>query len=498
MSFQQSPQQKQQSFKTASIVNYKRTLKGFSNPGARCYQNSLFQSLFNIPYFQYFLMNFPIKEDDTNILFLLRQLYLSLIHNNPIINNKLIESIYENLNDILHSEVNIDINNYIIELFKQSTINKDFLKENLEFIKKIMLSTIINEDIKKKILKIFYLNDLEKINLLLFLNEQQINLNFKELITEDEEIDEEIDETEGIYNKLKNYYKSKKDDLYDFSNYENKQEDNEDFFRFIYINIGNSIMSFKDEARIKYLKEKIQIFCKKDNPEYDIFTQIYRKLLTNDTFKNFNEMDRLFSVFIIDNFYPMLFPLLQKEKYIKYNLFIEPIIQLPIIPNLNLNELLEQYTNIEPNNVFKYQQFGQTQNRQIFRQNTFMYLSNILCIQLKRFEYNISLKEVKKLKDNIMIPLEIDLKGYINHNFLNLNSKTNYILCSAVLHIGNSANHGHYITINRDMKNLDDFYVYNDKIITKLDNYNDNIIIPGINKIININNSAYLLFYIKV
>ena len=43
------------------------------------------------------------------------------------------------------------------------------------------------------------------------------------------------------------------------------------------------------------------------------------------------------------------------------------------------------------------------------------------------------------------------------------------------------------------MNNLDNFYLYNDETVEKLTSYNQNI-----SDYANINNSAYILFYMKV
>jgi len=623
--------------------NYKRIEIGLFNPKNRCYQNSLFQALFNIPHFQYFLLNYPFdisEKNDDNILFLIKNLFLSLsqifdktqkdydkinfdvllnrlentyqsyltIHNfnafkiilksNTKLNddyidkylnlltkiiylnfkkefkkiililfcskkeedlnkiseffnslkkmsyeyyfNKIIDDLYKQLLDILNSKLYIqykelNMNEDILDLFKSSYIKRDELKKYLEFLKKILSSNIINIDVKKIILKLLYLNNTDIIDYLNYSDDKQINFNLKDFKIEIPKIQliqqkqqqlikrdltpyekdleqkllkdyslylsssslsssiskpiiskEEIDE---CYNKLKIYFSKNKFNNIDFSKYTDEQQDASEFLIYLFDKIEKQL---KPIERINDIKEKIIKYCEPKLDLHNIYKDIFFKLIDNDKFNNFNELDRLFNIFVIKNIIPE-----DKTLEQKYNLNLletNNILQLSLIkenPYLNLYDLLDLYM-IEKNLIdFKYQQFHQSFDRKIKIQNRFMFLPNVLCINLKRFEFD-KYGNVNKLKNIVNIPLELDLKNYIHPSFIDLNTKSKYILCSAILHNGDSPNSGHYITINRDIKN-NKFYLYNDNIISMLKNYNDDVLFET-----NINNSGYILFYIKI
>ena len=596
------------------IINYNRIIKGFKNPRNRCYQNSLFQALFNIPTFQYFLNNYPIEiKNDTNLLFLIKNLFLSLYkdttENYNFINDEFINLLFETKEFYIKYKNLIKFKDYILQ--KDKNLKEEYINKYLDFLKKIIYSNFSNT-FKKNILILFYshkeeylqyiideinkneltineyfdkqlknfyddINNLDyyksigikrniydciyeyfnflkkekfkkyidiiknillskkitynvKKNILILLynggkidklTDEQYNLSFQyykeqQRFTKsifEEELEQKInknlefnfkskplkDLTEYCYDKINEYYKKNIDLGIDFSNY-SIQQDSFEFFIYLYINIEKYLKPL--EENIENINTKLNRMCKnKKNIEQNFIFDICNELKTKfEYLTNFNEINRLFKIFFIKELIPIKQEKLQfsKEFYIKYNIDLTDTLNLSINKykyNDDLINLINLYMN-NPLNIVEDVHFDiQPENikRNSNEKNQFIYLPNILCIILKRFEYDLSTYSSIKLINNINIPLELDLERFFHPFFKNLNTKTKYILCSAILHLGKSKDSGHYITINRDMNNLDDFYLYNDETVEKLTSYNQNI-----SDYANINNSAYILFYMKV
>ena len=98
-------------------------------------------------------------------------------------------------------------------------------------------------------------------------------------------------------------------------------------------------------------------------------------------------------------------------------------------------------------------------------------LPRILIFVLKRFEFDYNKLTRYKINDYFEFPLELDMNkytsDYINKKNTNMNNK--YSLKGVVIHSGN-CEMGHYYSIikNLDDKN-EDWYIYNDSIVTKFD-----------------------------
>ena len=601
-------------------INYNRITKGFKNPLNRCYQNSLFQALFNIPTFQYFLNNYPIDiKDDTNLLFLIKNLYLSLYKNTTqnydFINDEFISLLFKTKEFYIKYKSLIIFKDYILQ--KDKNLKEEYINKYLDFLKKIIYSNFLNT-FKKNILILFYshneeylqyiINEINKndltineyfdkqlknfyedikntdfyeslgikkniydciydyfnflkkekfikyidiiknillskkilynvkknILILLYnggnidkLTDEQYNLSFQyykeqQRFTKsifEEELEQKInknlelnfkskplkDLTEDCYNKINEYYKKNIDLGINFSNY-SIQQDSFEFFIYLYINIEKYLKPL--EENIEIINTKLNKMCKnKENIEQNFIYDICNEFKTKfEDLTNFNEINRLFKIFFIKELIPIKQEklLYSQEFYIKYNIDLTDTLNLTINQykyNDDLINLINLYMN-NPLNIIEDIHFDlqpEHIKRKSNENNKFIYLPNILCIILKRFEYDVSTSTSTKLNNNINIPLELDLERFIHPFFKNLNTKTKYILCSAILHLGKSKDSGHYITINRDMKNLDDFYLYNDETVEKLISYNQPIYgyeydyIPA-----NINNSAYILFYMKI
>jgi len=98
-------------------------------------------------------------------------------------------------------------------------------------------------------------------------------------------------------------------------------------------------------------------------------------------------------------------------------------------------------------------------------------LPRILIFVLKRFEFDYNKLTRYKINDYFEFPLELDMNrytsDYINKKITNVNNK--YSLKGVVIHSG-SCEMGHYYSIikNLDDKN-EDWFLYNDSIVTKFD-----------------------------
>ena len=101
----------------------------------------------------------------------------------------------------------------------------------------------------------------------------------------------------------------------------------------------------------------------------------------------------------------------------------------------------------------------------------FKTLPRVLMIVLKRFEFDYSKMTRYKLNDYFEFPLELDMNKYTNDYINNKNTNINnkYFLRGVVIHSG-SCEMGHYYSIikNMDSKN-EDWFLYNDAIVTKFD-----------------------------
>ena len=98
-------------------------------------------------------------------------------------------------------------------------------------------------------------------------------------------------------------------------------------------------------------------------------------------------------------------------------------------------------------------------------------LPRILIFVLKRFEFDYNKLIRYKINDYFEFPLELDMNKYTSDYINKKNTKVNnkYSLKGVVIHSG-SCEMGHYYSIikNLDDKN-EDWYLYNDSIVTKFD-----------------------------
>ena len=98
-------------------------------------------------------------------------------------------------------------------------------------------------------------------------------------------------------------------------------------------------------------------------------------------------------------------------------------------------------------------------------------LPRILIFVLKRFEFDYNTMNRYKLNDHFEFPLELDMNKYTSDyiNGINKNNNNKYLLRGCVIHSGNSES-GHYYAIikNIDTKN-EDWFKYNDSVVTKYD-----------------------------
>lgn len=107
----------------------------------------------------------------------------------------------------------------------------------------------------------------------------------------------------------------------------------------------------------------------------------------------------------------------------------------------------------------------------------FFKLPNILIIRLKRFN------DKNKINDPINIPENLNLNKYIHMYSNDKNTKADYSLISAVVHLGN-INGGHYIAVGK--KTNYDWCEFNDSVVSQIRD--------DINKYLN---KSYILFYQK-
>jgi len=98
-------------------------------------------------------------------------------------------------------------------------------------------------------------------------------------------------------------------------------------------------------------------------------------------------------------------------------------------------------------------------------------LPRILIFVLKRFEFDYNKLTRYKINDYFEFPLELDMNKYTSDyiNKKNTNANNKYSLKGVVIHSGN-CEMGHYYSIikNLDDKN-EDWFLYNDSIVTKFD-----------------------------
>ena len=101
----------------------------------------------------------------------------------------------------------------------------------------------------------------------------------------------------------------------------------------------------------------------------------------------------------------------------------------------------------------------------------FQTLPRILMFVLKRFEFDYIKMTRYKINDYFEFPLELDMNKYTDDYISGKNKDMNnkYILRGIAIHSG-SCEMGHYYAINRniDSKN-EDWFLYNDSIVTKFD-----------------------------
>ena len=101
----------------------------------------------------------------------------------------------------------------------------------------------------------------------------------------------------------------------------------------------------------------------------------------------------------------------------------------------------------------------------------FQTLPRILMFVLKRFEFDYVKMTRYKINDYFEFPLELDMNKYTEDYISGKNKDQNnkYILRGVAIHSG-SCEMGHYYAINRniDSKN-EDWFLYNDSIVTKFD-----------------------------
>ena len=96
-------------------------------------------------------------------------------------------------------------------------------------------------------------------------------------------------------------------------------------------------------------------------------------------------------------------------------------------------------------------------------------LPRVLMFVLKRFEFDYNKMTRYKINDHFEFPLELDMNKYTNDYITgkNKNNNNKYLLRGVVIHKG-SCESGHYYSIikNIDSKN-EDWFLYNDSIVTK-------------------------------
>ena len=99
----------------------------------------------------------------------------------------------------------------------------------------------------------------------------------------------------------------------------------------------------------------------------------------------------------------------------------------------------------------------------------FKTLPRVLMFVLKRFEFDYNKMTRYKINDHFEFPLELDMNKYTNDYITGKNKNINnkYLLRGVVIHSGSCEN-GHYYSIikNIDSKN-EDWFLYNDSIVTK-------------------------------
>ena len=401
---------------------------------------------------------------------------------------------YEMLNDYL-TWSDVSIKDIITGLFNIET-NEEYKDILVNFFNKIIPDRKnISDDIKKIEQKFYILYNEKKDELIRELS-NIYNLSNEEIIERINNLFKTIEIRNILTPQQKIFKYFERRNI--FPKY--RQQDAQEFLLYILDQLSTQIITSNllqtkiiekiNEYFMKHIKDKKDIINKKDL-KYNTIIQKLPFMINN-----FNKINKLFSTFIINTNIEKSKKSIQQIKqsqdiYDIYNILLE---QMFILYFTETDKDLDIYYLL--NKSFEFR--DEKDQRIIRRKTSIMILPNILIIQLARFQSNSELK----LKNEIFIPEELDLKDYVDEDFKFINQKTKYILCSAVIHIGKDINSGHYITINRDMKDIKDikdikdlkkYYLYDDKNISLVNLY-DNINYTDTN----INNSAYLLFYVKI
>lgn len=161
-------------------------------------------------------------------------------------------------------------------------------------------------------------------------------------------------------------------------------------------------------------------------------------------------------------------------------------LQIQIDKDISLFQCIKNYEFIEnliENNKFYCKNCQNLQNA--IKQELIVDYPEILCIQLKRFQYNENTYSNKKLMYQIGFTKELRIPSneYEGNDFF-------FTLFAVVIHIGSSLESGHYISIGRTEKG---WIKFDDDIISEFDG-DFSIFFDGSN----LNSSPYMLFYNRI